>query len=311
MRIKKKAALAGSALVAAVAMTGCAGPVPDQQTVTLQYEGGKFIRQAAKFKQCVAGGTRGDYDFGGRNVTYPGDQRVVDFGGGDGADRSPYTVVSKDGIEMEVPGSLQYTLNIDCTGANGGVIGAFNDNIGRRYDASFNDGLAEIPDGWRVVQRLYVEQPLEAVLDRAAKQYNWLDLFKNPQTKLAFESDVRDAIKAEIDRTTPTDNEFYLGLEPRIGGLNPTGAGGEAAKAAIANGEQKVAEAKAREAQALADKAASNAQVAVSQADAKKKAAEIRGYGGVEAYNRAKLAEAGINIYQPQIVYGVPAQPAK
>ena len=81
-------ALAG---LSALALTACVGPTPEQQTISLQYEGGKYIRTAPDFSRCVVGGQRGDYDFGGSDFTYPANQRVVDFTGGDGADRGPIT----------------------------------------------------------------------------------------------------------------------------------------------------------------------------------------------------------------------------
>lgn len=281
-----------------LALTGCVGPTPEQQTITLQYEGGRFIRTAPDFSRCVVGGQRGDYDYGGSSYTYPANQRVVDFTGGDGADRGPITIVSKDGIEMSVGGSLQYQLNTECDG-DGGVIREFHEELGRRYDASFDDGPDSIPTGWREIQRLYLETPLETAMDRAAQNYNWLDLYKNPETKVAWENDVRKALPNEVNRSTPGEAEFYLFLEPRIGAPNPAGERGDAVKAAITAGEQRVAEAKAREAEARANEAAARAQIAVSRAQAEARRQEIAGYGSARAYNEAKAIERGINPYQP------------
>ena len=288
-------ALAG---LSALALTACVGPTPEQQTISLQYEGGKYIRTAPDFSRCVVGGQRGDYDFGGSDFTYPANQRVVDFTGGDGADRGPITIVSKDGIEMNVGGSLQYQLNTACDG-DGGVIREFHEELGRRYAASFDEGPDQIPSGWREIQRLYLETPLETAMDRAAQNYNWLDLFKNPEVKVAWENDVRRALPNEVNRSTPGDAEFYLNLEPRIGAPNPAGERGDAVKAAITAGEQRVAEAKAREAEARANEAAARAQIAVSRAQAEARRQEIAGYGSARAYNEAKAIERGINPYQP------------
>lgn len=304
----KKFLTAILAVFAIVSLSACVGPTPEQQTVTLQYEGGAMIRTAPKFSACVLGGTKGKHDFGGKSYTYPANQRVVDFNGGDGSDRGPITIVSKDGLDLVVPGSLQYQLNTDCAGKEGGVLGSFHTEIGRRYDASFDEGPSKIPAGWREVQRLYVETPLETAMDRAAKNYNALDLVRSNEVKIKWENEVREAIRGEIDRSTPTDAQFYINLEPRIGAPQLTGERGEQIKAAIADGEKNVAAAKAAEAAAKANQAAAEAQIAVSKAEAAKKAADIAGYGSTEAYNRAKLAEAGINIYQPTVVYGAPPQ---
>ena len=296
------------ASVSCVALTGCIGPTPEQQTVSLQYEGGRFVRTAPDFSRCVIGGQRGDYDFGGTDFTYPANQRVVDFTGGTGSDRGPITIVSKDGIEMSVGGSLQYQLNTDC-GGQGGVIRQFHEELGRRYAASFEQGPESIPSGWREIQRLYLETPLETAMDRAAQNYNWLDLYKNPGTKVAWENDVRRALPNEVNRSTPGEAEFYLSLEPRIGAPTPAGERGNAVKAAITAGEQRIAEAKAREAEAKANEAAARAQIAVARAQAEARRQEIAGYGTARAYNEAKAIDRGINPYQPSYG-GQPLPPA-
>jgi hypothetical protein len=292
------------ALIMLFSASSCIGPRPEQQTIALQFEGGAIIPTAQKFIRCVPGGQRGDWDSGGHTYTYPGDQRVVDFTESRGNDRGPVHVLSKDGVELAVPGQLQYYLNTECAEGEKSPIVQFHLNLGRRYDASFNDGPNKVPDGWREVQRLYIETPLETAMDRAAQNYVWRDLVFNPQVKARWERDVLDALPGLIQRTTPTEIEFYNRLQPLIGVPTLVGAAGQQAQQAIVDGQRRVAEAQAREAEARANKLAADAQIAVERAKAEAKRQEIAGYGGIDHYNRHECIKAGCNPYQPTYVIG-------
>ena len=292
------------ALVVLFGASSCIGPRPEQQTIALQFEGGAIIPTAQKFIRCVPGGQRGDWDSGGHTYTYPGDQRVVDFTEGRGNDRDPIHVLSKDGVELAVPGQLQYYLNTECGEQEKSPIVQFHLNLGRRYDASFDDGPNKVPGGWREIQRLYIETPLETAMDRAAQNYVWRDLVFNPQIKAKWEKDVFDALPGLIQRTTPTEIEFYNRLQPLIGVPTLVGEAGKQAQQAIVDGQRRVAEAQAREAEARANKLAADAQIAVERAKAEAKRQEIAGYGGVENYNKHECIENGCNPYQPTYVIG-------
>lgn len=291
-------ALGAGLLVAG--LSGCVGPTPEQQTVTLQYEGGKFIRTPLKFSRCVTGGTRGDYDLGGRSATYPGDQRVVRFTGEDGADRGPITVKSKDGIEMAVVGTMQYNLNTECNDADGGALSQFHLNIGRRYDASFEEGLSQVPAGWRIIQREYVETPMEKTLIRASSDSGWFALWKDAAAQRALEQAVNEDIAAAVDTAAPTDLSFFEDFRFSITRIEPFGERGEQVKQAIADGETRAAEARANEQAALADERAAVAETRAEVQRAKRRQAEIAGYGGdLTAYNDGKMIEKGLNPRQP------------
>lgn len=319
LRNKKTRAVVGM-LALTVILTACVGPRPEQQTVALQFEGGAVIKTAQKFIRCVPGGQRGDWDSGGNTYTYPGDQRIVDFSG-DKGDRPPITVLSKDGVELAVPGQLQYFLNTDCGDLSGedaekSPIVAFHLNLGRRYNASFDDGPNEVPAGWREIQRLYIETPLETAMDRAAQNYNWRELVFEPQTKARWEKDVLAALPDLVNRTTPTDVVFYDRFQPLIGVPTLVGEAGKGAQEAIVNGQRRVAEAQAREAEATANQRAASAQVAVAEAEARAAAARIKPYGTADQYNKNACISRLVNPcnpYQPTIVVGgggVPAGPA-
>ena len=302
-RPARRAGTATATVLLTLGLTACVGPTPEQQTVTLQYEGGKFIRTPLKFSRCVPGGTRGDYDLGGRSATYPGDQRVVRFTGEDGADRGPITVKSKDGIEMAVVGTMQYNLNTECNDEDGGALSEFHLNIGRRYDASFDEGLSEIPPGWRIIQREYVETPMEKTLIREASNAGWFSLWKDAEAQRTLEKAVNDNITEAVNTAAPTDLEFYKNFRFSITRIEPFGERGEQVKQAIADGETRAAEARANEQAALANERAAVAETRAEVERAKKRQAEIAGYGGdLNAYNDGKMIEKGLNPRQP--VYG-------
>jgi hypothetical protein len=304
----KKVLLVIMAVLAMLSLTSCVGPRPEQQMVALQFEGGAVVPAAQKFIRCVPGGQRGDWDSGGHTYTYPSDQRVVDFTEGKGHDRDPIHVLSKDGVELAVPGQLQYYLNTDCASGEGkdaekSPIVQFHLNLGRRYGASFNNGPNEVPGGWREIQRLYIETPLETAMDRISQEYNWRDLVFNPATKAEWEKKVLALVPELVNRTTPTEVEFYNKFQPLIGVPTLVGEAGKQAQQAIIDGQRRVAEAQAKEAEARANLTKAQAEVAVAEAEARKKAAEIRGYGGVDNYNRHECIEHGCNPYQPTYIY--------
>lgn len=300
--MKKKHGVLAALILLAFSLTGCVGPRPEQQMVALQFEGGAIIPAAQKFIKCVPGGQRGNHDFGGHTYFYPSDQRVVDFTGDRGSDRDKIHVLSKDGVELAVPGQLQYYLNTECSDDKSPIV-EFHLNLGRRYDASFNNGPNKVPNGWRTVQRLYLETPLETVMDRVSQEYNWRDLVFNPQVKAEWERKVLAALPELVDRTTPTETQFYNRFQPLIGVPELVGDAGKAAQQAIVDGQRRVAEAQAREAEAKAQAAAAIAQIAVAKAQAEARRQEIRGYGSVQEYNRHECIEKGCNPYQPTYVY--------
>lgn len=289
--------------------TACVGPRPEQQMVALQFEGGAFVKTARNFIKCVPGGTRGDHDFGGDTAFYPADQRIVDFAGGDGADRGPFIVKSKDGVDLEIPGTMQYYLNTECSGE--GKEGAkspivqFDLNLGRRENASFDgDDPSKIPAGWRVVQKRYLETPLEALLGREALNYNWRDLVFDATKRTEWQNKTLGALPGLVNNNAPTEVEFWKNFQLLLQIPKVTGDAGAKAQEAIVNGQRLVAEAQAKEAQAKAEEAAARAQVAVARAVAEAKRQEVAAYGNIQEYNRAKCIEHGCNPYQPTYVFG-------
>ena len=80
---------------------------------------------------------------------------------------------------------------------------------------------------------------------------------------------------------------------------------------AIADGETRAAEARANEQAALADERAAVAETRAEVQRAKRRQAEIAGYGGdLTAYNDGKMIEKGLNPRQPTYGGTVAAPPS-
>lgn len=295
-RTRTRTVTAVALAVLAVSATGCASVSTAADQVALHYEGGAF--SSKKFADCVPVSKKDYAGPGDSFYTYPTNQRIFEATGQKDADGDVIKVVSKDNVELAVPVSVNFTLNTDCK-----TLRKFHETIGNRYQA-YMDG-DQTSDGWRRMLRIVVQQPLDTTLDRIAQQYEWRDLYNNPEVKTAIEKQVNDSIAQIVKRQT-NNEEFFGGWSALI--QKPTPTNEDLAKA-IAAEQNNVAQANAARAKAEADLAAAKAQLAVQQAEANKQRALIAGYGSVEAYLKSLCIEKGCNPYQP--TYIVSSAPAK
>jgi regulator of protease activity HflC (stomatin/prohibitin superfamily) len=281
-------------LVAGSASFTSISTAPDQ--VGLTYNAGPL--QSKRFDGCVGVSTRqfdGPFD---QHFAYPASQRNFAFSGAPGDDSPPITIVSKDGIELTVGGVANFLLNTDCE-----VLRKFHELIGNRYAAYMEDG--ETSDGWRRMLGVYLGNPLNTAMDRAAQKYTWRELYNDPATKAAWEGEVLDSLPGLVDRQTDGEEDFFQSFALTIQKPDPP----QALKDAVTNEQTQVANARAREAQALADRTAAEAQVAVAAAEARKVQEAIAGYGSADEYNKARAIERGINPYQPSYGSAVVSEP--
>ena len=286
-RAGRTVALAVAALVLLVAVPATAvtsvSTAPDQ--VALSYNAGPF--QSKKFAACIGTSTRefdGPFD---KHYAYPASQRNYNFSGDRGSDTTPFTIVSKDGIEMTVGGVANFLLNTECT-----TLQKFHELIGNRYRA-FMDGET-VSAGWLDMLGVYVGKPLDTAMDRAAQKYTWRELYNSPEVKAAWEKEVVDALPLLVDRQTDGEEDFFQNFALTISKPEPP----QALKDAVTNEQTQVAQARAAEAKAAADKLAAEAQIAVQRAEAAKIAERIKVLG-VEGYLRALAIENGQNPFQP------------
>jgi hypothetical protein len=288
--------LAGAALV----LTGCSAP-STQADETFVHKG-SGISEGHEDKGCVPAATREinwGTGMGDEYYAYPANQRVFDFRGVEGSDRGPFEVVSKDGQTLTIPGTLSFLLNTDCE-----TLQAFHDRIGNRYQAYMEDN--QTGAGWTKVLNLYMAPALDATLDRLAKQYTWNELRSDPTIKDTINTKVNETVAQLIDQQLEGDQKFFQGFSALI--TQPIAP--ETLVASVRSSEEAIAAAKATQAKAEADASAAGAaataqvkqkeaELKVAQIEAQIRAAEIRSYGGAEAWAKSKAVEKGINPWQP------------
>ncbi|CCI54425.1 MAG: SPFH domain-containing protein [Tetrasphaera jenkinsii] len=277
------------------------------------HKGGGVI-EAPNSKGCVSANSRQIRKPGDKYYWYPASQRTYNFTGGDGADHESFSVVSKDFQQLEVPGSVEFTLNVDCT-----VLTRFHDAIGNRYHAFYtsSDEWSETNDGWQRMLDLYFAPALDATLDRVAKKYTWKELYADPTIKDEMNRTVNEQLATLIQQKMPGEDEFFQGFsaliqQPRpsdalVQALSDEEAGraqAAAAKAkAVADAETEqaraVAEAKALEAAAAAQVAQKEAEARIARLEAQIKESEIGPFGSAKEYNNNLAIQNGLNPYQP------------
>jgi len=270
------------AAVPAMAVT-TVSTAPDQ--VALTYNSGPL--QSKKFDACVGASTRafdGPFD---KHYSYPASQRNFNFSGDSGSDSDPFTIVSRDGIEMSVGGVANFLLNTDCR-----TLQKFHELIGNRYRAYMDGG--DVSDGWLNMLNVYIGKPLDTAMDRAAQKYVWRDLYNNPATKAAWEKEVVEQLPILVDRQTDGEEDFFQNFALTISKPEPP----QSLKDAVTAEQTQVAQARAAQAKAQADRLAAQAQIFVQRAEAAKIAERIKVLG-IEGYLRTLAIEKGLNPWQP------------
>jgi hypothetical protein len=265
--------------------------------------------EASKIKgDCVPSATRGFFtndDF----KYFPTSEREWDATGQEGSDSGRFQSVTKDSVQMYIPVTVRFTLITECD-----TLQDFYIRYARRYGVEFdNDGTYN--DKWLTVLRKLVADPSDATLDRIIQDYNWRNVWNDPQTKVDIEKRLNDALQADTSLlTTTAKGTFFDGISVLVGKPEPVN---EELAVAVAQEQTKVAQAQSEEAQAKADEAKAIAQQEVAKAEATKQQETIEGYRlqgmtaqeAVRAYNEAQLIAKGGNPYQPNyIVGGVPVK---
>ena len=282
-------------VLATLALSACNNysTPPDQQAI--HEAGGPFTDQA--LKNCIPPSKKGYDGVSETHYYYPVSQRSFDATGGSGAEAQPFTVVSKDNAEMTWPMTVTFTLTRNCD-----QLKTFHIRLGNRFTA-YMDGNQTRP-GWTEMLNFVIGKPADTLLDRVAQQYNWRDLYNDPETKAAAENEVESRLAGMVAQQAggqffTFDNVLLLKPTP----VDPS------LTAAINQEQAAVARANAQEAQADAEVESAKAQTQVAEERAKQKQAEISAYQlpgmtpeeAVKAYNEAQALEKGMNPYQPNV----------
>lgn len=287
-----------AALVAglAVVLSSCATASTGADLKALHYQGGAV--SAKKFVDCLEPSSRSGFDPGDKYYAYPTRQVSYDATGGGGAESEAFKVVSKDNAELSVPVTVTFNLITDCE-----TLRKFHETVGARYSAYFdaNGSSSEAPQGWVQMLNYVIGKPLDTTLDRVAQDYNYRDVWNDPKVKIEFEEAVNENIDDLVARQA--GGEFFENFNVLVLKPDPVD---DALKAAISEEQAAVAEANAAKQKAKADTATAKAQQRLAAAQAKAKQAEIRGFGGIQAYLQYQCIitpECG-NPFRDQFLYG-------
>lgn len=184
------------AVLAAMAFTACGTVVetgPAQ--VAIHSEDGEYT--AEQIRDCYGPSSRERTGIGDKFYLYPNDQRSWDFTGGDGAEAGPVTVTDKDGVSLQVPGTLLFTLNTTCD-----VLMDFHTRVGIKYGAWK-------ADGWLQAVRLLIGQPLEKAMDQAAQKYTWRQLLQDQAIRDQWETEVGQLARAFAAEQAGGDRDYF------------------------------------------------------------------------------------------------------
>lgn len=283
MKIKK--IFVGLVVVPALLLTGCG--VSTQSSVTkVQVGAGPFDDPVVK--KCIKPGIKDNSPTNDDYYAYPVSDRDLDATGQEGSDFDAITAVSKDNAEMAIPVIIRFNQVSDCD-----TLTDFFKSYGQRYGAYLDEDGGST-DGWMVMLRKLMYDPADALLDDVAKNYNWRDLYNNAAAQTELQTTLSEQIENIVD--TNARGHFFENFTILVKKPVPTNP---ELVSAIAAEQAAVAGAASAEAKARAMKAQAEAETALAKAEAEKKAAEIRGYGGFENYNKARAVEEGLNPYQP------------
>jgi hypothetical protein len=281
-------------------VVGCSAPSTASDEIFVHK--GSGWTEGKEDKGCVEPATRELFwgqGMGDDYFPYPTSQRVFDFTGKDGSDSQPFTVVSKDGQTLRVPGTMSFFLNTDC-----GAITEFHDKIGNRYAAYMEDGQDSA--GWVQVLNLYLAPSMDATLDRIAKKYTWRELYADVTIKDEMNRTMNAEVSRLVNQQFIGDTEFFQNFEALI--QQPLAD--DDLVAAVKQEETSKAQALATETKAKADAAAAEAAASaqIAQKDAELKVARLQkqidqqkidAVGGPEVWAKLQAIEAGLNPYQP------------
>lgn len=205
-------------LVAAalLVLAGCSigNTAPDQ--VALHYRAGPF--DSRTFVDCTSPGTRNVDDVNDDHFYYPAGQRDYTFSPDSGADSAPLTSTTQDSQEIQVTGTVKFSLNTDCTPFTdhdgkqwpGGRLQMFHELIANKYSAAPTDDGTPMTAGWTTLLRNYVGAAVDRASDNEALKYGWQALYTNTATKAGWERDVLAQVPTVLKGLTGGEDLFTI-----------------------------------------------------------------------------------------------------
>jgi hypothetical protein len=216
MNKKRVLALVLGVVALILTVTGCSIGNTTASEVALQYGSGPF--DSKTFVACVAPGTRSIDDVNDDHYYYPQGQRDFTFSAQPGSDSAQLTSTTKDAQQINVSGTVKFTLNTDCnpfkdpTGKDwpGGKIQMFHELIASKYNAAPTDGGQKMNDSWDQLLRNYIGAAIDRATDNEALKYGYLELYTDTAKKAAWEKDVLGQIPGIVNTLTQGVDMFKI-----------------------------------------------------------------------------------------------------
>lgn len=200
-----------------MAVTACSSVSTTGSTVALQYEAGPIDTKAfykcwSENQKSLSNDAADDYFY------YPAGQRDFDFGGdGNGKDAAALTSTTRDGQELKISGVVKFELNTECkefTDAKGkkwpgGVLQYMHEMFTAQRGA-YGDEDGEMNDAWKKFLASYLGAAVDRAVDNSSLNYNWQDLYQNPEIKTKWESTVKGEAETVVKTLTQDAPIFQI-----------------------------------------------------------------------------------------------------
>lgn len=186
----KKTLIATVLTVMALGTTACStvSTEPDQQAIRYSDP----VVGAKEFKECFGPSS---YDMASptnASYTYPAGQRVYNFIP-DGGDGKTFSVTTKDGITLDVEGSIRFQLTDNCD-----ELRQFHEKIGLKT-AAYED------EGWVKFLNDYFRAPINRAITDATQGLEWSKIYSDPATKAEWEKTVSELLPRYVAQTIGGD----------------------------------------------------------------------------------------------------------
>jgi hypothetical protein len=216
MTRKRVLALVLGVLALILTVTGCSIGNTTASEVALQYGSGPF--DSKTFVKCIPDGTRSVDDVNDDHYYYPKGQRDFTFSAQQGADSAQLTSTTKDAQQINVSGTVKFTLNTKCdpfkdpTGKDwpGGKLQMFHELIASKYSAAPTEGGQKMNDSWDQLLRNYVGAAIDRATDNEALKYGYLELYTDTEKKAQWEKDVLGQIPGILNTLTQGVDLFEI-----------------------------------------------------------------------------------------------------
>lgn len=272
----KKSLVVTAIAAAALGLTACGNVEMPAGEQGVRVNGSYLGYAAPEVKDCLKPesqqtiGADDHFDYPARSISF-------DANSDQGAERGPFEAVTKDAVRMRVPVSITFDLTTNCD-----LLKEFHRDFGTKYQAWLDDD-GNYGQGWLSLVNYVVGQPADATILGVTTKYNWIDVFNNESIRVEYEAALEQQLpKASAARTN--GKEMFINWQVTV--LKPVPVDGGMLEA-IDQAQKDVQVAQGKQRAAAADQQAAIAETLAEQERAKKRAAEIAGFGtGPEAVDR-------------------------